>query len=859
MNQKTNPQWIWESQAAMDVQPRLIRVVFKREITLQEPLPKSAVIHLTACCDYKLSVNGEIVNSGPGRASQDHWEYDSHELAPLLKTGANLIEVEARHYTIGTYHHNPMPPGFIAWGEIANECLATPGAWKSRRRNGVDASAPRLSFAQAPVDFVDLREDASGAWTDPVLAPHCEMRPHPGAVFNLHPRAIPHLTRMPLAPASVKVSKAETDGDIIGNRSVEIDDKQDGSGRPKVLAPFACRIWSPSDQTVNAGCWWGEYKLNGVDAKLTPDDTHQMWQLLELPLKAGWNHLDMTQGQVFGFAENCIALPKDKGLKVDVPILQIPFTPVRHVLWSSPLDYKSAAPGAEIICPAGEKTLVTVDMGGITLAVPRIEIDAPPGTVLDITHAEECDAQGRPWVGKAVVVYAGDRFILPGGNTTLETFGPRGFRYLDILVSGNNTPVRIRSIGAMERRYPFVNEASFECSDPDFNNLWKWSVRTFELCSEDVFVDCPWRERTLYGGDMLAEGVMNAIVTRDLRLTKRCLEVFMQAAGDNSGWPPGRAPVPRREGGGGEYALLTAISTGWYLRATGDAEFARRWWPAFKRMAATAERMKRADGIYQAGCFIDHGKLVRHGALCAFNAAMRGAYREWAVIAEMAGEPAEAARMRAAGDALDAAIVKAYLDPAARCFRDHPLSDGGSPAEGSPANAWALLFCDGARKELPGVLAELADNMSKYTDETQHLSCSPYQSFFLLYALSVAGGNGATALAEDSIRKIFATMLKRPTGTLWEMGDPNASCTHAWSCGPGVWFAIGTLGVGLGLNDPEELRKVIVKPRSATLAWARGKVRHPLGLVEVEWKRKPDGKLDIKAKAPEGVEVVIVE
>jgi hypothetical protein len=374
-----------------------------------------------------------------------------------------------------------------------------------------------------------------------------------------------------------------------------------------------------------------------------------------------------------------------------------------------------------------------------------------------------------------------------------------------------------------------------------------------------VFIDCPWRERTLYGGDMLAEGVMNAIVTNDLRLTKRCLEVFMQSAGENAGWPPGRAPVPRREGGGGEYALLTAISTGWYLRASGDVEFARRWWPAFKKMVATAEKMRRADGVFQGSGFIDHGKLVRGGALCAFNAAMRGAYREWAVIADFAGEPAEAARLRATGDALDATILKAYLDPAARCFRDHPLADGGSPAEGSPANSWALLFCDGARKELPGVLAELANNMSKYTDQTQHLSCSPYQSFFLLYALCMAGSSEATALAEDSIRAIFKTMLQRPTGTLWEMGDPNASCTHAWSCGPGVWFAIGTLGVGLGLTDPEELRKIIVRPRSAKLAWARGKVRHPLGLVEVEWKRNPDNTLDVRVKAPDGVEVVVVK
>ena len=243
------------------------------------------------------------------------------------------------------------------------------------------------------------------------------------------------------------------------------------------------------------------------------------------------------------------------------------------------------------------------------------------------------------------------------------------------------------------------------------------------------------------------------------------------------------------------------------------------------------------------------------GATSAFNASLRAAFREWAACAELAGETTDAARLRDAGASLDAAITAVFFDIAARTFRDLPPADGVTVTEGTPANSWPLLFCDSAKAKAPGVVAALAETMRGFSPKTEADSVSPYQMFYFLNALRAAGGEAA-AFAEESIRHVYGPMLQNPTGTLWESLRYGGSLTHAWSCGCAVWFATSTLGVGLGLSDPEELRKIIVRPRSATLDWARGKVPHPLGLVEVEWTRKPDGTLDVRVKAPEGVEVV---
>ena len=857
--------WIWDSQAALDKPPRISRVVFKREFTLAAA-PDKAVLNLSASIEYRLAVNGQIVAVGPCRAYTDFWEYDTHDLAPLLKPGVNVVEVEVRHHTVVTFHTLCMDPGFIAWGEVGSTSLATPGEWTCRRRSGVDTTAPRISFAQEPVEFIDLRKDAGDAWGKPVVTADKNV------CAPLRPRNIPLLTRIPVSPVAIKVAKGESEGLVMhGNREADYADGMEaltGAPRKKVPTRFALRIHSPFAQTVTAGVWWGEFTLNGREIKPQGDPANPLRQWLDLALNAGWNDFVMTQNMAFGYAENCIALPTDRGLKVEgerprepqADLSKTPVSPLRHIAWTTAKNPKAVALGSEIGIPAGEKMLVTVDFGGITLAMPRIEIDAPAGTVIDIGHAEEGMSDGRPFIGKACVMYSADRFIAPGGETSIEFFGPRGFRYLDILVSGHSAPVRIRSISAFERRYPLAITGSFECSDTDFNNLWKWSKRTLELCSEDIFTDCPWRERTLYGGDMLSETGANAVFSRDLGCAKRSVEIFLQSASDLDGWLHSNAPRPRDAATLVDYALLTSIACGWYLRMTPDKPFAQRAWPAFKRMAETVEKWRRPDGVYGPPApmwsFIDHNRKIRTGATCGFNAALRASFREWAVCADVIGETAEAAKMRAAGDALDAAMTPVFYDPVAKLYRDLPLADGAPVTEGTPANSWALLFCEGPRAKTPEILAALMEIMKKFSPKTESESVSPYQMFYFLSALRVAG-NEATAFAEESIKRVYGLMLKDPTGTIWESGRGGDSMNHAWSCGVAVWLATTTLGIGFGLTDPEELKKIIVRPRSATLAWARGKIPHPLGMVEVEWTRKPDGTLDVKVNAPKGVEVVV--
>jgi hypothetical protein len=503
--------------------------------------------------------------------------------------------------------------------------------------------------------------------------------------------------------------------------------------------------------------------------------------------------------------------------------------------------------------PAGTPCLIAADMGEIVLASPAIDIETPEGAVVDIGHAEQLAPSGRPDYGKVVTVYAADRFVLPAGRHRLETIAPRGFRHLEVLIHGHAAPATVHALTAVEMRYPYRFTGAFECSDPDFNRLWNYGRRTLELCSEDVLTDCPWRERTLYGGDLLAEMGATAALTRDLRLVRRSLDVLLQSCNPATGWLQSAAPIHRERVSLADYPLLVAIASAWLVRLTDDAAFARRAWPVLRGMAAAASRMRRAGGLYvpPTSAFIDHQRRVTAGPTAAFNAALVAGLRGIAEVGRRAGEAAEATTLDAQAEALESVLPGAFYDEPAAIFRDLPPDGRDRGTEGSPAIVWPLLFAPATRRLAPAALPALRQVLDGFAPDREPQSVSPYQMFYLLALLRALG---EAELAENTIRRVYAGMLARPTGTLWEQSQPDKSLTHAWSCAINDYFATAVLGVRLGFEGRDELAPIRVRPCAAALSWARGTVPHPRGDVSVAWRRD-GGRLHVTVKAPDGVPV----
>lgn len=890
-----NAVWVWDSNETSTL--RLQRVRFRLEVSLAQ-LPKTALLTLSARTHYRLLVNSAILASGPARSYPEFREADTHDLISYLHVGVSHIEVEVLHLASASFHHFAEPPGFIAWGEITEtdgtqHSLSTPGTWHCRRHKGIDAEAPPLSFAQGAIEIADLNADKmekASFWTVPVPASS-------GETSTLIPRAIPPLTRISMAAVNIlSMALPETETQV-GACVSALPVTGNSNASHGQMAAAKAWLYSPCSQTVRLGSWWGDYWINGKPLEKLSDPAQPLRQTMNVSLEAGWNRICATGSIIFGYWEFSLAWPTDAKLSLHIeprdhsptglelagpccgtnldacreelvsggpvpslnwrkhPLNNHNCPPLRKLAWSIPTQ--APAPSSlPLEVPMSQRTLITADMGGITLGSIALDIEAPAGTVLDIGHGEEATESGRPNYAKAFTLYAADRFVLQAGRQRIETFTSRGFRHLDVLVSNHSTPVTLHGIGSTERRYPYVFTGTFECSDPAFNRLWDYGRRTLELCSEDVLTDCPWRERTLYGGDLLAAGGAMIGMSRDLRLLRRSIEIFLQSYSPETNWLQSQAPLSRTLPSLSDYPLLVGISTAWYLRLTHDAALAKQAWPIFRGMLKAIEKMKRSDGLYSPpwGAFIDHGRKVCTGPTVAFNAALVAALRAFAETAIRAGNPAAAAPLNQQAGELEALLTNAYFDSGSGYFRDLPLTDGGRETEGSPAIVWPLLFAPATRSMAREALPALKELLAGFAPDNESKSVSPYQMFYLLALLRELGEAG---LAENTIRRVYALMLEKPTGTLWEVSRPSQSLTHAWSCGINDYLATTVLGVRMGFDNENEVKTILVSPCAASLDWAKGTVPHPLGDVFVEWRRTGD-RLSVTVKAPPGVPVKVV-
>jgi hypothetical protein len=116
---------------------------------------------------------------------------------------------------------------------------------------------------------------------------------------------------------------------------------------------------------------------------------------------------------------------------------------------------------------------------------------------------------------------------------------------------------------------------------------------------------------------------------------------------------------------------------------------------------------------------------------------------------------------------------------------------------------------------------------------------SPFFMFFLLEALVQEGRFDALI---ETIRDYWGKQIDAGATTFWEMyheGSPRLtrSHCHGWSAAPTYFLTQQVLGV-----QPETpgYGTVLVAPKPGKLAWARGRVPTPRGVVSCEWLNRAD-------------------
>ncbi len=136
--------------------------IFAKEITLSA-VPSLAILHLSAFTRYRLYVNGNYIGRGPCRYQNQWPEYDSRDIASVLKPGRNILVVLV-HRDAPTGRIMRHDPGFVAALEMEiggrRQVVATDASW---------LSTPELSFGARRQAWSSIEEhiDARkmGDWT----------------------------------------------------------------------------------------------------------------------------------------------------------------------------------------------------------------------------------------------------------------------------------------------------------------------------------------------------------------------------------------------------------------------------------------------------------------------------------------------------------------------------------------------------------------------------------------------------------------------------------------------------------------------------------------------------------------------
>lgn len=907
---------------------RQVYLVFRKDFHLKGPEPEGK-IHLWAHSRYHLFVNGTFINFGPVRSYAPSPEYDSYDISAFLREGDNNICVKVLNDGMVTYQVPAGPGAFISWGQIGTEGdiidLRSPGDWKVLEMKGYDPTSTKMTFATGALENYDARKDPDDIFDDRSSAPNWK----PVTILNdqrvygeFIPRTIPHLTQDEKMPFAINgLYTLNDDEDIYSFRVKSGDETRELFGRNKIA--FAeTYIFSPVDQTVNTGLWWGDYYVNGEGPLTAYSEPGDKFYRRDYPVKLhkGWNHFFVRYGIVWASWDFYMAVPKSAGLifspdknKSDDIIfrtagpfpdmheeslkeLEVPLknpevlenfgvswvdkkrgetagNPAFEIAWRSLdeltdhgkkygpkgnllVDHGNHVP-APIVLSGEDEHALLLDMGGKTLGRIYLDLEAPEGTVFNIAFTE--DTLGvRPWVLKRVGLYTGARYTSDGGRDYFETFKPYGARFLQINIEKANGPVKLNRYGMISQIYPYRKTGSFICSDPLLNEIWEMGWRTLEVCSEDTYTDTPYRERGIYAGDALPQYAIALVGSGDSRLMKRSIRVFADMYEDLM--VPGEERPANSVNHMADYPLMTLVSYLWSVAQTRDMEFAAEFYEGYRNMLDQTLARKQDNGLFDHDrAFIEWTRINKNAQLTTIQSLIAYCLESFSWLAGEMGYEEDALRFeKEAKDAI-IALNEHCWDPEKGAFHDGFFQGEPIDHHYPISSAWPVMFGQTTPEQDEQIRSHFVNTLTEIGDRDRERMATPYGAFYLLEAMYKLG---MTDFAGFFMRKYWSAMIYKHGDTAWENfgdgsdGGGQGTLSHAWSGHPTYFLSTRVLGVRQGFPDFTFHDRILIRPESHGLSFARGEVPHPLGLVKVDWEIKGDV-LFLDYHTPDGIPVTV--
>ena len=440
-----------------------------------------------------------------------------------------------------------------------------------------------------------------------------------------------------------------------------------------------------------------------------------------------------------------------------------------------------------------EKTgdIISVDFGREMVGYPVISAKGKSGDRVIIRLGEELLDDGRVRFDMRCFCRYEECLILSGAVDTLDQFDYKAFRYMELILPKD---CEITDIRMRVRHYPYKEVALYPTHNEKLNRVITLCKDTVKYGIQEIFPDCPTREKGEYLGDLAISGRAHAILTGDLSMIKKAIRSFYLTTGICPGFMAVSSSSLMQEIA--DYSLLIPSVINWVYEVEGELSLLQEAEPYLTGLYNYFRKYVNSDGLLdgvdEKWNLVDWPDNLRDGYDFPLERPRigKGAHNVlnafWCGFIDSMDEFYTNIGMPQTGlsKSTKDSFIKEFYNEKTGLFCDF----GAKTHSAVHSNILPLLF--GIGSDIEG----LADRISSFIEAKGLGSMGVYMAYFALAALKKAGKDDI-ALRLATSEEAWLNMLSEGATTTFEAWGKdqkwNTSLFHPWAVAPLVVFAEG--------------------------------------------------------------------
>ena len=432
---------------------------------------------------------------------------------------------------------------------------------------------------------------------------------------------------------------------------------------------------------------------------------------------------------------------------------------------------------------------VLLDFGREAVGYLSLCAKGRAGDVITLRCAEELDGQGRARYQMRCNCTYEEEWVLSGGQDTLDHFDYKAFRYAEVLLPEG---AFLTDAAMIVRHYPCTERAAYPDYGEDLARVLRLCADTVKYGTQEIYPDCPTREKGQYLGDVAVAARAQATLTGNTDMIKKAVRDFCATSFVCPGLLAVSSGSYMQEIA--DYSQQFPALVCWIYAKDGDIDFVREVEPyatgVYRYFLRYANKDGLLDGVSDKWNLVDWPANLRdgydfelpadgvksglHNVINAFWCGLLSAMDE---IYEILGMPPTGMT-----EQVKAAFVDAFYSPDPGLYVDAP----GSSHAAVHSHILPLLFEIGTQDQAR------CDRLCDYVAQRGLTPMGVYMAYFALAAL-VKHGRVADAVRLATDRGCWLNMLAEGATTTFEAWGKdqkwNTSLFHPWASAPLIVFA----------------------------------------------------------------------